>query len=122
VELPGRPRYCLARTARWPVGSGARLAHALLLVALLAMTRVIGFVLLARVTGRGDLGVIDGWTFAALLAASVLSLGGVIGLGLVVWGGSRSPSSAGAPSVSAGSPEGGAGRARLLRHRPAHLR
>src|SRR5215470_13738363 len=73
-------------TARWPVGSGARLAHALLLVALLAMTRVIGFLILARVTGRGDLGVIDGWTFAALLAASVLSLGGVIGLGLVIWG------------------------------------
>ena len=73
-------------TARWPVGSGARLAHALLLVVLLAMTRVVGFLLLARITGRGDLGVINGWTFAALLAASVLSLGGVIGLGLLVWG------------------------------------
>ena len=73
-------------TARWPLGSGARLAHALLLVALLAMTRVIGFTVLGRVTGRADLEVIDGWTFAALLAASVLSLGGVIGLGLVVWG------------------------------------
>ena len=73
-------------TARWPVGSGARLAHALLLVVLLAMTRVVGFLLLARITGRGDLGVINGWTFAALLVASVLSLGGVIGLGLLVWG------------------------------------
>ena len=72
--------------ARWPLGSGARLAHALLLVALLAMTRVVGFLLLARVTGRVDLEVIDGWTFGALLAASVLSLGGVIGLGLLVWG------------------------------------
>ena len=72
--------------ARWPLGSGARLAHAVLLVALLAMTRILGFVLLARITGRGDLEVIDGWTFAALLAASVLSLGGVIGLGLVIWG------------------------------------
>jgi membrane protease YdiL (CAAX protease family) len=71
---------------RWELGSGARLAHALLLVALLAMTRVVGFVFLARVTGRGDLEVIDGWTFVALLGASVLSLGGVVGLGLVVWG------------------------------------
>ena len=71
---------------RWPVGSGARLAHALLLVALLAMTRVVGFVLLTRVTGRGHLEVIDGWTFAAFLVASVLSLGGVVGLGLVLWG------------------------------------
>jgi membrane protease YdiL (CAAX protease family) len=71
---------------RWELGSGARLAHALLLVALLAMTRVVGFVLLARVTGRGDLEVIDGWTFGALLAASVLSLGGVVGLGLMLWG------------------------------------
>jgi len=70
---------------RWPVGSGARLAHALLLVALLAMTRVVGFVVLARLTGRGNLEVVDGWTFVALLAASVLSLGGVVGLGLVVW-------------------------------------
>ena len=73
-------------TARWPVGSGARLAHALLLVVLLATTRVVGFLLLARITGRGDLGVINGWTFTALLVASVLSLGGVIGLGLLVWG------------------------------------
>ena len=73
-------------TPRWAVGSGARLAHALLLVALLAMTRVIGFLLLARVTGRVDLEVIDGRTFGALLAASALSLGGVIGLGLLVWG------------------------------------
>jgi len=71
---------------RWELGTGARLAHALLLVALLALTRVVGFVLLARVTGRGDLEVIDGWTFGALLGASVLSLGGVVGLGLVVWG------------------------------------
>ncbi|HEY3588122.1 MAG TPA: CPBP family intramembrane glutamic endopeptidase, partial [Myxococcaceae bacterium] len=68
------------------MGSGARLAHALLLVALLALTRIVGFVLLAWITGRADLGVIDGWTFAALLAGSVLSLGGVIGLGLLVWG------------------------------------
>lgn len=75
-----------SRTARWPVGSGARLAHALLLIALLAATRIVGFVLLARATGRADLEVIDGWTFGALLAASVLSLGGVIGLGLVLWG------------------------------------
>ncbi len=73
-------------TARWPVGGGARLAHALLLVALLAMTRVVGFLLLARITGRADLGVVEGWTFVALLAGSVLSLGGVIGLGLLVWG------------------------------------
>jgi len=87
MELSGRTAHADApSTARWPLGSGARLAHALLLVALLAMTRVIGFVLLARITGRGDLGVIDGGAFAALLAASVLSLGGVIGLGLVVWG------------------------------------
>jgi membrane protease YdiL (CAAX protease family) len=87
VELPGRGLATASpRTARWPVGSGGRLAHALLLVVLLATTRVIGFVVLARVTGRGDLGVIDGWTFAALLLASLLSLGGVIGLGLVVWG------------------------------------
>jgi membrane protease YdiL (CAAX protease family) len=71
---------------RWPLGSWARLAHALLLVALLAMTRVTGFVLYARLTGRGDLETIDGWTFAAFLASSVLSLGGVIGLGLVGWG------------------------------------
>lgn len=73
-------------TARWPVGSGARLAHALLLVALLAATRIVGFLFLARATGRGDLEIIDGWTFGALLAASVLSLGGVVGLGLVLWG------------------------------------
>ena len=73
-------------TARWPVGSGARLAQAVLLIALLAMTRVVGFVLLARITGRADLEIIDGWTFAALLAASVLSLGGVVGLGLLLWG------------------------------------
>ena len=87
MELPGRVLPSASpRNARWPVGSGARLAHALLLVALLAMTRIIGFVLLARVTGRGDLGVIDGWTFAALLAPSESTLGGVIGLGLVVWG------------------------------------
>jgi membrane protease YdiL (CAAX protease family) len=85
VPAPTAPAVSPSR-ARWPVGSGAWLAHALLLVVLLAMSRVIGFVLLARVTGRGDLGVIDGWSFAALLAASVLSLGGVIGLGLVVWG------------------------------------
>jgi membrane protease YdiL (CAAX protease family) len=73
-------------TARWPVGSGARLAHAVLLIALLAMTRVVGFVLLARITGRADLEIIDGWTFGALIAASVLSLGGVVGLGLLLWG------------------------------------
>lgn len=73
-------------TARWPPGSGARLAHALLLVVLLAMTRVLGFLALARVTGRADLEVLDGAAFAVLLATSVLSLGGVIGLGLVVWG------------------------------------
>jgi len=85
--MDGSPAPAAASsTARWPVGSGARLAHALLLVVLLAMTRVVGFLLLARITGRGDLGVINGWTFAALLAASVLSLGGVIGLGLLVWG------------------------------------
>jgi membrane protease YdiL (CAAX protease family) len=76
----------LSTRPRWEVGSGARLAHALLLVALLAMTRVIGFILLTRVTGRGDLEVIDGWTFGAFLVASVLSLGGVVGLGLVLWG------------------------------------
>src|SRR5678815_1641417 len=87
MELSGPGEAPLpSSTARWPLGSGARLAHALLLVVLLAMTRVVGFLLLARVTGRGDLGVIDGWTFVALLAASALSLGGVIGLGLVVWG------------------------------------
>jgi len=73
-------------TARWPLGSGARLGQALLLVALLALTRVLGFVLLARVTGRAELDTIDGWTFAVLLATSVLSLGGVIGLGLLRWG------------------------------------
>ena len=85
--MDGSPAPAAASsTARWPVGSGARLAHALLLVVLLATTRVVGFLLLARITGRGDLGVINGWTFAALLAASVLSLGGVIGLGLLVWG------------------------------------
>ena len=85
--MDGSPAPAAASsTARWPVGSGARLAHALLLVVLLAMTRVVGFLLLARITGRGDLGVINGWTFAALLVASVLSLGGVIGLGLLVWG------------------------------------
>jgi hypothetical protein len=39
-----------SKSPRWPVGSGARLAHALLLVALLAMTRIVGFVLLARIT------------------------------------------------------------------------
>jgi len=72
--------------ARWPTGSGARLGHALLLVALLALTRVLGIVLLARVTGRADLETIDGWTFAVLLGTSVLSLGGVIGLGLLRWG------------------------------------
>jgi membrane protease YdiL (CAAX protease family) len=87
MELPPSGNAALpASTARWPVGSGARLAHALLLVALLAMTRVLGFLLLGRITGRADLDVIDGWTFAALLAGSVLSLGGVIGLGLLVWG------------------------------------
>ena len=85
--MDGSPAPAAASsTARWPVGSGARLAHALLLVVLLATTRVVGFLLLARITGRGDLGVINGWTFAALLAASVLSLGGVIGVGLLVWG------------------------------------
>jgi membrane protease YdiL (CAAX protease family) len=85
--MDGSPAPAAASsTARWPVGSGARLAHALLLVVLLATTRVVGFLLLARITGRGDLGVINGWTFAALLVASVLSLGGVIGLGLLVWG------------------------------------
>lgn len=72
--------------ARWPLGSGARLGHALLLVALLAMTRILGFVLLARITGRPNLETIDGWTFAVLLGTSVLSLGGVIGLGLLGWG------------------------------------
>jgi membrane protease YdiL (CAAX protease family) len=50
------------------------------------MTRIAGFVVYARLTGRGDLETIDGWTFAALLATSVLSLGGVIGLGLLRWG------------------------------------
>ena len=85
--MDGSPAPAAASsTARWPVGSGARLAHALLLVVLLATTRVVGFLLLARITGRGDLGVINGWTFAALLVASVLSLGGVIGVGLLVWG------------------------------------
>ena len=85
--MDGSPAPAAASsTARWPVGSGARLAHALLLVVLLATTRVVGFLLLARITGRGDLGVINGWTFTALLVASVLSLGGVIGLGLLVWG------------------------------------
>ena len=74
------------RSSRWPVGSPARLGHALLLVVLLAMTRIAGFVVYARLTGRGDLETIDGWTFAALLATSVLSLGGVIGLGLLRWG------------------------------------
>ena len=73
-------------TARWPPGSAARLAHALLLVVLLAMTRVVGFVVLSRATGRSDLEIIDGWTFTVLLATSVLSLGGVIGLGLLRWG------------------------------------
>ena len=100
--MDGSPAPAAASsTARWPVGSGARLAHALLLVVLLATTRVVGFLLLARITGRGDLGVINGWTFAALLVASVLSLGGVIGLGLLVWDGSRSPSSAGGRNASA---------------------
>ena len=85
--MDGSPAPAAASsTARWPVGSGARLAHALLLVVLLATTRVVGFLLLARITGRGDLGVINGWTFTALLVASVLSLGGVIGVGLLVWG------------------------------------
>ena len=73
-------------TARWPLGSAPRLAHALLLVALLALTRVVGFVALGRVTGGAGLESIDGWTFAALLGTSVLSLGGVIGLGLLAWG------------------------------------
>ena len=80
----GSPRGSPA--ARWPVGSGRRLAHALLLIALLGATRILGFVLLVRVTGRADLEGIDGWTFGALLVASVLSLGGVVGLGLVLWG------------------------------------
>lgn len=73
-------------TPRWPLGSGARLLHALLLVALLAMTRVLGFLALARLTGREDLETIDATTFAVLLGTSVLSLGGVIGLGLLRWG------------------------------------
>ncbi len=73
-------------TARWPAGSRARLAHALLLVVLLALARVLGFFALGRLTGRADLEVVDGTVFALLLATSVLSLGGVIGLGLLVWG------------------------------------
>ncbi len=74
------------KSARWPMGSAPRLGHALLLAVLLALTRVAGFVVLARLTGRGDLETIDAWTFAALLVASVLSVGGIIGLGLLVWG------------------------------------
>ena len=75
-----------SRSPRWPIGSLGRLLHALFLVVLLALTRVAGFVVYARVTGRGDLETIDGWTFAALLGSSLLSLGVVIGLGLLVWG------------------------------------
>jgi membrane protease YdiL (CAAX protease family) len=72
-------------TARWPPGSAPRLGHALLLVVLLALTRVLGFLVLARVTGSEDLEP-DAPTFAVLLAISVLSIGGVIGLGLFRWG------------------------------------
>ena len=119
-------RWILARAAaapsaaRWPVGSGARLAHALLLVALLAMTRALGFLLLARVTGRVDLEVIDGWTFAALLAASALSLGGVIGLGLLVWGEDFPRRARVARGPARSRPPPGCGRwDGLLRNRPA---
>ncbi len=73
-------------SGRWPLGSPARLGHALLLVGLLALTRVIGFMVLSRVTGRTDLETIDGLTFAVLLGTSVLSVGGVLGLGLLRWG------------------------------------
>lgn len=73
-------------SGRWPLGSPARLGHALLLVGLLALTRVVGFVVLSRVTGRTDLETIDGLTFAVLLGTSVLSVGGVLGLGLLRWG------------------------------------
>ncbi|HSP20394.1 MAG TPA: CPBP family intramembrane glutamic endopeptidase [Myxococcaceae bacterium] len=73
-------------SGRWPLGSPARLGHALLLVGLLALTRVGGFFALARVTGRADLETIDGVTFAVLVGTSILSLGGVIGLGLLRWG------------------------------------
>lgn len=73
-------------SGRWPLGSAARLGHALLLVALLALTRVGGFLVLSLVTGRTDLETIDGVTFAVLLGTSVLSLGGVLGLGLLRWG------------------------------------
>jgi membrane protease YdiL (CAAX protease family) len=75
-----------ATHARWPPGSAPRLGHALFLVALLAMTRILGFSVLARVTGREDLETIDATTFAVLLGISVLSIGGVIGLGLFRWG------------------------------------
>ena len=76
----------LPSSGRWPPASPARLGHALLLVGLLALTRVGGFLVLARVTGRADLETIDGVTFAVLVGTSALSLGGVIGLGLLRWG------------------------------------
>jgi len=87
VERSGaRIAPTFSSSGRWPLGSPARLGHALLLVGLLALTRVVGFVVLSRVTGRTDLESIDGLTFAVLLGTSVLSVGGVLGLGLLRWG------------------------------------
>jgi uncharacterized protein len=76
-----------ARRPRWPVGSRGQLLHALLLVLLLMAV----FGLLQAVAARGAEGGFEpdepsSRLFVLLGVAVLLQAGGVVGLGLILWG------------------------------------